>query len=152
MIPINLEASRKEKSNALSKSLSIKIKLDAVEPTAIGKMSDVASTSTPSDQNDQIQLDDLRKIVWGSAIRLDVFQRWSQGNIPYISSKQHKTKFKRVFSKNLGFEFSEHEPSALVQRQGGPCAVIAPVQAYLIKALSPEIGVTPLNEVSELEK
>ena len=27
------------------------------------------------------------------------------------------------------------EPSALVQRQGGPCAVIAPVQAYLLKIL-----------------
>lgn len=27
-------------------------------------------------------------------------------------------------SKFLGFEFSDFEPSALVQRQGGPCAVI----------------------------
>lgn len=27
------------------------------------------------------------------------------------------------------------EPSALVQRQGGPCAVIAPVQAFLLKIL-----------------
>lgn len=35
----------------------------------------------------------------------------------------------------LGFEFSEVEPSALVQKQGGPCAVIAPVQAYLLKIL-----------------
>lgn len=33
----------------------------------------------------------------------------------------------------VGFEFSEVEPSALVQKQGGPCAVIAPVQAYLLK-------------------
>lgn len=51
------------------------------------------------------------------------------------------------FSICLGFEFSEYEPSALVQRQGGPCAVIAPVQAYLIKALCPEIGVSPLSDV-----
>lgn len=27
------------------------------------------------------------------------------------------------------------EPSALVQKQGGPCAVIAPVQAYILKIL-----------------
>lgn len=27
------------------------------------------------------------------------------------------------------------EPSALVQKQGGPCAVIAPVQAYILKTL-----------------
>lgn len=35
----------------------------------------------------------------------------------------------------VGFEFSEVEPSALVQKQGGPCAVIAPVQAFLLKIL-----------------
>lgn len=35
----------------------------------------------------------------------------------------------------LGFEFSNEEPSALVQKQGGPCAVIAPVQAYILKIL-----------------
>lgn len=36
---------------------------------------------------------------------------------------------------NIGFEFSDVEPSALVQKQGGPCAVIAPVQAYILKIL-----------------
>lgn len=36
---------------------------------------------------------------------------------------------------HTGFEFSENEPSALVQRQGGPCAVIAPVQAFLLKTI-----------------
>lgn len=34
-----------------------------------------------------------------------------------------------------GFEFSDVEPSALVQFQGGPCAVIAPVQAFLLKKI-----------------
>jgi ubiquitin carboxyl-terminal hydrolase MINDY-3/4 len=34
-----------------------------------------------------------------------------------------------------GFQFSEIEPSALVQREGGPCAVICPVQAFLLKIL-----------------
>merc|ERR1712002_50336 len=49
-------------------------------------------------------------ILWGSDIKLDVFQRWSQG-----------------------FVFSNDESTALLQFQGGPCAVIAPVQAALLK-------------------
>ena len=32
-----------------------------------------------------------------------------------------------------GFVFSEEETTALVQLEGGPCAVIAPVQAFLLK-------------------
>ena len=32
-----------------------------------------------------------------------------------------------------GFVFSEHEKTALVQYEGGPCAVIAPVQGFIIK-------------------
>lgn len=31
----------------------------------------------------------------------------------------------------LGFVFSTEEPSALVQEQGGPCAVLASVQVIL---------------------
>lgn len=83
-------------------------------------MADIASTSTtqaaaaPNLSTEQ-ELNEFREIVWGSNIRLDVFQRWSQG-----------------------FEFSEFEPSALVQRQGGPCAVIAPVQAFLLKTILSE--------------
>lgn len=33
----------------------------------------------------------------------------------------------------VGFTFSSAEPTALIQLHGGPCAVIAPVQAYLLK-------------------
>lgn len=33
----------------------------------------------------------------------------------------------------LGFSFSPDEQTALVQFQGGPCAVIVPVQAYILK-------------------
>lgn len=40
-----------------------------------------------------------------------------------------------IFFYSIGFEFSDAEPSALVQKQGGPCAVIAPVQAYILKTL-----------------
>lgn len=35
----------------------------------------------------------------------------------------------------LGFYFSQNEKSALEQGEGGPCAVIAPVQAFIIKNL-----------------
>ena len=33
----------------------------------------------------------------------------------------------------LGFMFSEDESTALVQQEGGPCAVLAPVQSFLLK-------------------
>uniref|UniRef100_A0A1I8P9S4 Ubiquitin carboxyl-terminal hydrolase MINDY n=1 Tax=Stomoxys calcitrans TaxID=35570 RepID=A0A1I8P9S4_STOCA len=61
---------------------------------------------------DARELQEIRNLLWGPSIRVDVFRRWSQG-----------------------FEFSDVEPSALVQKQGGPCAVIAPVQAYILKIL-----------------
>ncbi|KAH8291627.1 hypothetical protein KR018_007419, partial [Drosophila ironensis] len=47
-----------------------------------------------------------------------------------------------------GFEFSQIEPTALVQKQGGPCAVIAPVQAYLLKIIITEMPGMKLSEVS----
>ncbi|RUS82045.1 hypothetical protein EGW08_010201, partial [Elysia chlorotica] len=59
---------------------------------------------------DQSALQDIRSLLWGSSLKEDVFSRWSQG-----------------------FIFSEETPTALVQLEGGPCAVIAPVQAFIIK-------------------
>ncbi|XP_059616859.1 ubiquitin carboxyl-terminal hydrolase MINDY-3 homolog [Phlebotomus argentipes] len=62
---------------------------------------------------DRQELRNIRTLLWGSNdVEQTIFERWSQG-----------------------FEFSELEPSALVQCQGGPCAVIAPVQAFLLKIL-----------------
>ncbi|XP_051574932.1 ubiquitin carboxyl-terminal hydrolase MINDY-3-like isoform X2 [Myxocyprinus asiaticus] len=53
-------------------------------------------------------------LVWGrpsgGGVSASLFRRWSQG-----------------------FVFSESERSALEQFEGGPCAVIAPVQAFLLK-------------------
>ncbi|KAJ7985646.1 hypothetical protein DPEC_G00354220 [Dallia pectoralis] len=53
-------------------------------------------------------------LVWGrpgiSGISASLFRRWTQG-----------------------FVFSETEHTALEQFEGGPCAVIAPVQAFLLK-------------------
>lgn len=57
-------------------------------------------------------LRNLRALLWGSTVKQDVFDRWAQG-----------------------FYFSQDEPTALVQAEGGPCAIIAPVQAFIIKKL-----------------
>ncbi|XP_037938280.1 ubiquitin carboxyl-terminal hydrolase MINDY-3 homolog [Teleopsis dalmanni] len=73
---------------------------------------------------DTRELNEICNLLWGPSIRRDVFSRWSQG-----------------------FVFSEVEPSALVQKQGGPCAVIAPVQAFLIKIL---IMDTPGHSLKDL--
>ncbi|XP_074134517.1 ubiquitin carboxyl-terminal hydrolase MINDY-3-like [Sminthopsis crassicaudata] len=58
----------------------------------------------------------LKELVWGSktnpGLSDPIFGRWTQG-----------------------FVFSEAEGSALEQFEGGPCAVIAPVQAFLLKKL-----------------
>uniref|UniRef100_A0A3Q1D1X0 Ubiquitin carboxyl-terminal hydrolase MINDY n=1 Tax=Amphiprion ocellaris TaxID=80972 RepID=A0A3Q1D1X0_AMPOC len=53
-------------------------------------------------------------LVWGrpsgGGVSASIFRRWTQG-----------------------FVFSENEHTALEQFEGGPCAVIAPVQAFLLK-------------------
>uniref|UniRef100_A0A8C9RJD9 Ubiquitin carboxyl-terminal hydrolase MINDY n=1 Tax=Scleropages formosus TaxID=113540 RepID=A0A8C9RJD9_SCLFO len=57
---------------------------------------------------------ELVELVWGrpasGAMTESLFRRWTQG-----------------------FLFSESESTALEQLEGGPCAVIAPVQAFLLK-------------------
>ncbi|XP_050436276.1 ubiquitin carboxyl-terminal hydrolase MINDY-3 homolog [Adelges cooleyi] len=56
------------------------------------------------------ELEEIIKLTWGQQVRQDIFQRWTQG-----------------------FSFSDDEPTALVQYEGGPCAVLAPMQAYIVK-------------------
>ncbi|XP_017068383.1 ubiquitin carboxyl-terminal hydrolase MINDY-3 homolog [Drosophila eugracilis] len=73
---------------------------------------------------DMRELREIKQLLWGDNVREDVFKRWSQG-----------------------FEFSKVEPSALVQKQGGPCAVIAPVQAYLLKIIIMEMPGIKLSEI-----
>ncbi|CAG6015534.1 unnamed protein product [Menidia menidia] len=57
---------------------------------------------------------DVVDLVWGrpsgGGVSASIFRRWTQG-----------------------FVFSEYEQTALEQFEGGPCAVIAPVQAFLLK-------------------
>ncbi|XP_052849545.1 ubiquitin carboxyl-terminal hydrolase MINDY-3 homolog [Drosophila gunungcola] len=74
---------------------------------------------------DMRELREIKQLLWGDNVREDVFKRWSQG-----------------------FEFSKVEPSALVQKQGGPCAVIAPVQAYLLKIIIMDMPGVKLSEIS----
>nr|XP_016937253.1 ubiquitin carboxyl-terminal hydrolase MINDY-3 homolog [Drosophila suzukii] len=73
---------------------------------------------------DMRELREIKQLLWGDNVREDVFKRWSQG-----------------------FEFSKVEPSALVQKQGGPCAVIAPVQAYLLKIIIMDMPGVKLSEI-----
>lgn len=54
----------------------------------------------------------IKHLLWGKEIRPDIFERWSQG-----------------------FYFSTNELSALEQANGGPCAILAPVQAFILKNL-----------------
>ncbi|XP_075158494.1 ubiquitin carboxyl-terminal hydrolase MINDY-3 homolog [Haematobia irritans] len=81
-------------------------------PSPEAASASAAAGGIASIAKDARELEEIRNLLWGPTIRLDVFRRWSQG-----------------------FEFSDVEPSALVQKQGGPCAVIAPVQAYILKIL-----------------
>jgi len=52
----------------------------------------------------------VRTLVWGNKVKESVFKRWLQ---PFV--------------------FSPSEPTALLQSAGGPCAVLAPVQAFILK-------------------
>lgn len=68
------------------------------------------SENDSSQHLDDQEIRELKKLLWGTSIKSEIFHRWNQG-----------------------FEFSENEPIALVQQQGGPCAVIASTQAFLLK-------------------
>lgn len=62
-------------------------------------------------------------------------------------------KFFKIYFKNhlylciLGFYFGTSEQSALEQTEGGPCAIIAPVEAFILKKLLLEY-----NDLSFREK
>ena len=62
--------------------------------------------------NSLVDHKELTHTIWGDEIKQDNFERWSQG-----------------------FIFDSKEPTALLQFNGGPCAVIAAVQAFLLKEL-----------------
>ncbi|MCJ8745570.1 hypothetical protein PDJAM_G00131630 [Pangasius djambal] len=77
---------------------------------------------------------DVVELVWGkqassSGVSASLFRRWTQG-----------------------FVFSETEHSALEQFEGGPCAVIAPVQAFLLKNILFNMESSNWRNISEEEQ
>ncbi|XP_064613700.1 LOW QUALITY PROTEIN: ubiquitin carboxyl-terminal hydrolase MINDY-3-like [Liolophura sinensis] len=87
----------------------------------------MASSSTSPGQR---LISDAANLLWGENLKDEVFSRWTQG-----------------------FVFSEDEPTALIQHEGGPCAVIAPVQTYLLRhclfseSPTPDLQTTSAAEV-----
>jgi len=80
---------------------------------------------------EDIDWQSIKTLVFGDGVKEAVFERWLQ---PFL--------------------FSTKEPTALLQSAGGPCAVLAPIQAFILKrciqtkipnlsTLTPE-SVTPL--------
>jgi len=67
----------------------------------------------------------IKSLVFGGGVKQTVLDRWLQP-----------------------FTFSSQEPAALVQGAGGPCAVIAPLQAFLLKA-SLEKGISSLSNLGK---
>lgn len=115
--PVTSTSTAAAEASAVAASTTASRRLSSTGTTTTlgrGEVVGVAGGSSrgPLNAKDARELFDIRNLLWGPTIRADVFRRWSQG-----------------------FEFSDVEPSALVQKQGGPCAVIAPVQAYLLKIL-----------------
>lgn len=77
------------------------------------------------------ELNDLNSLIWGQPpLNIEVFKRWCQG-----------------------FHFSSAEPTALVQGVGGPCAVLAPVQAVILRDLlfSRKRSLVNFSEVDNIE-
>lgn len=81
-------------------------------------------------------LNEVNQLLWGSHVKYEIFKRWSQG-------KCHCNTFLLamflIVVVCVGFFFSSHERSALEQFEGGPCAVLAPVQAFIIKNMLLEL-------------
>lgn len=105
-------------------------------------MADIASTSTiqatpapPAAQNlsDEQELNEFREIVWGSNIRLDVFQRWSQGLfrlfiIPFhrqLDSVQLSVPLKMHSKVHIYVEFNEKNMTFMTMN------VIIHIHAYI---------------------
>ncbi|XP_075222569.1 ubiquitin carboxyl-terminal hydrolase MINDY-3 homolog [Lycorma delicatula] len=85
-------------------------------------------TDSPSTSGVSSELEEIIKLMWGTHVKEDVFQRWTQG-----------------------FNFSADEPTALIQWEGGPCAVLAPVQAFIIKTLITETWSSNCSNWREME-
>lgn len=74
---------------------------------------------------DEVDWHSIKSLVFGGGVKQTVLDRWLQP-----------------------FTFSPQEPAALVQGAGGPCAVLAPLQAFLLKA-SLEKGILSLASLGK---
>jgi len=71
-----------------------------------------------SAESEDIDWQSIKTLVFGAGVKESVFERWLQS-----------------------FSFSPKEPVALLQNAGGPCAVLAPIQAFILKiCLEKKIG------------
>ena len=70
----------------------------------------------------------LHEVIWGSAARFV-----SHGSSAVLNSWLEAR-----------LEWSPHEDFALVQRQGGPCVILAPLQAYIVSVLKDEVEASKL--------
>ena len=66
----------------------------------------------------------IKSLVFGGGVKQTVLDRWLQ---PFTFSSQVEEK------SCLSLKSHPKEPAALVQGAGGPCAVLAPLQAFLLK-------------------
>lgn len=95
----------------------------------------MASTSQNEEQGSSSSagvspIEAVKLITWGTNLKEDVFARWGQG-----------------------FIFSEDEPAAaLLQNEGGPCAIIAPLQGFILKnLLYQEDGHQPVEHWQQID-
>lgn len=74
------------------------------------------------------KLKNAQTILWGSTSETKSFLQWNQ---PFI--------------------FSEKEPSALMQRDGGPCAVLAPIQAEILSLITRDACFSAISSPSAFQ-
>ncbi|XP_066599876.1 ubiquitin carboxyl-terminal hydrolase MINDY-3 homolog [Prorops nasuta] len=87
----------------------------------------IMAENVPTRDAEYVQ--NIKTLLWGTSVKEDVFKRWAQG-----------------------FYFSNDEPTALVQAEGGPCAVIAPVQAFILKQLLLESNSLLWKDINDEER
>lgn len=79
--------------------------------------------------------------LWAGAVRhqeTDLGRRHKTWHLPALVPRYFPTgapATSLTLSAVSGFYFSTSEPTALEQSEGGPCAIIAPVQAFILKNL-----------------
>ena len=77
----------------------------------------------------------LKTLVFGAGVNENVFERWLQ---PIVFHSKVRQTYNGIF---ILLNKTFQEPTAVLQFSGGPCAVLAPLQAFLIrKCLENKIG------------